>query len=155
MYIAHFACATGDTWASEVGILSTSRPRLITSLLLREVPHGTNGGLSLLGTLASTAGGLFIGLCYYALSGLESSQIPPIYLATACGFFGSLIDSFLGATLQATYYSEERKCIVEKPDGVDKSIVRVCGRDVLSNDAVNFLSIFLTMMFAAAVVLYK
>jgi uncharacterized protein (TIGR00297 family) len=153
MYIAHFACATGDTWASEVGILSKSRPRLISTLFLREVPHGTNGGLSWLGTAASTAGGLFIGLCYYALSGFQSSQLPAIYLATACGLFGSLIDSLLGATLQATYYSEERKCIVEKLDNSDKSIVRVCGWNVLSNDAVNFFSIFITMMFGAAVVL--
>ena len=57
MYVAHYACANGDTWASELGILSKSQPRLITSFLLRkEVPKGTNGGISLEGTLASGLG---------------------------------------------------------------------------------------------------
>jgi uncharacterized membrane protein len=38
LYIAHYACATADTWASELGILSKSQPRLVTSLFLKSVP---------------------------------------------------------------------------------------------------------------------
>lgn len=41
-YIAHFACCTGDTWASELGILSSTEPFLITNF--HKVPKGTNGG---------------------------------------------------------------------------------------------------------------
>ncbi|TBU36320.1 integral membrane protein DUF92-domain-containing protein, partial [Dichomitus squalens] len=52
----HFACCLGDTLASELGILSRSPPILITTL--KRVPPGTNGGLSVLGTLASVGGGL-------------------------------------------------------------------------------------------------
>lgn len=47
--------------ASEIGILSPSAPRLITSFLRRSVPRGTNGGVSWTGTLASVAGGAFVG----------------------------------------------------------------------------------------------
>lgn len=48
--------------ASELGILSTGTPRLITSFFRRSVPKGTNGGMSIYGTFASVAGGAFIGI---------------------------------------------------------------------------------------------
>lgn len=158
MYVAHFATANGDTWASEVGMLSKSKPRLITSFCLREVPPGTNGGMSLLGTVASGAGGAFIGLVYYLFSFLypsisSASNVPDrqwvmIIFGFLCGIGGSLIDSFLGATLQASYYSDEKKMIVKNynPASKNRDIRCISGFNVLSNEAVNFLSIGLTMM---------
>ena len=59
LFIAHYACANGDTWASEIGVLSSSKPFLVTSF--KRVPTGTNGGITPLGLAASAAGGLFIG----------------------------------------------------------------------------------------------
>lgn len=150
-YVAHFATANGDTWASEVGILAQSKPRLITSLFLQEVPPGTNGGMSLLGTLASAAGGGFIGLVYYAMAPLyvgSGSQLWMIIYATLCGLLGSVVDSLLGATLQATYYSKQDKKILKSIQSVrkDPSSQHVCGVDVLSNEAVNFLSLGIMMV---------
>lgn len=165
MYCAHYACAAGDTWASELGILSKHPPRLVTSLFLREVPRGTNGGMSLMGTLASAAGGCFIGFVsyiFFAPNPFASSpttdysnaaQYPIIIFGLLCGVIGSLFDSLLGATLQASYYSTERKCIVKEPPSIhskDKSIVSLSGIDVLSNEAVNALSILLTMITSIA-----
>lgn len=116
----------------------------------------------MLGTLASAAGGAFIGLLFWCLSYFipespnrtqsSSPQYPMILVGLVCGFLGSLYDSILGATLQATYYSQERKCIIkdfnsQRQDHIlDKSIVRVCGINVLSNEAVNFVSIVMTMV---------
>ena len=153
MYIAHYSCAAADTWASEIGILSTSKPRLVTTLLLREVPHGTNGGISFLGTIASMAGGALIGASFCALPlGNDSqllnnrSQYPMVFVGLLLGFLGSLIDSFLGATVQATYYSFERKSIVKSPGILNEEIGHICGINLLSNEAVNLISIFFTML---------
>jgi len=157
MYLAHYSCATADTWASELGVLAKYPPRLVTTFFIQTVPPGTNGGMSIVGTLASAAGGIFIGLTFYALSLFggaedvppETSQFPMVYLGCICGVLGSLFDSILGGSLQATYYSKERKCIVKKSDPdfqKDDSIRCICGIDVLSNEQVNAVSILLTMV---------
>jgi uncharacterized membrane protein len=156
-YVAHYACATGDTWASEVGVLAQSPPRLITSFFLRQVPPGTNGGMSMLGTTASISGGIFIGSVFYLLSFVtidspsSRSQFPMVILGGLCGLLGSLLDSLLGATVQASYFSKERKCIVKRSDKdfkSDKSIIKISGIDLLSNEEVNLVSIVLTMLFS-------
>eukprot|EP01031_Cornospumella_fuschlensis_P033195 gene33195-40162_t len=128
-YVAHFATANGDT----------------------EVPPGTNGGMSLLGTLASAAGGGFIGLVYYVMSPLYSgsgSQLWMVVYATLCGLLGSIVDSLLGATLQATFYSQQDKKILKSMESVrkDPSSQHICGMDILSNEAVNFLSAGIMMV---------
>ena len=157
MYIAHYAVAAGDTWASELGILSLTHPRLITSLFMKTVPPGTNGGVSLIGTVASGLGGMSIGLTFYLMSrfateqDLDSSQAPIIVFATLCGVLGSLVDSLLGATLQATYYDAERKCVVKTKAEIDvvtrdDVIQATGGLDILSNEMVNFVSILLVML---------
>lgn len=92
-----FAMANGDTWASELGILSKSDPVLITTL--KRVPRGTNGGVSALGLIVSFLGGIFIGVFYYIATivfvdkqSLEVSppQWPIIILGGIAGLLGSL-----------------------------------------------------------------
>jgi len=154
VYIAHYCTANADTWASELGVLSKTEPRLVTTLFLRRVPRGTNGGMSTLGTVASGAGGLFIGVIFYVCSFFSmvggpavAAQYPVLVYSLLCGLLGSLVDSLMGATVQATYYSRERQCIVKHgAHARDGSIVRICGVDLLSNEAVNFWSIFVTMV---------
>lgn len=160
MYVAHYACANGDTWASELGILSKSRPRLITSFLLRtEVPKGTNGGISLEGTLASALGGALVGLVFWIMSffmslerpmGNSAPQYPMIFVGLIAGVLGSVVDSLLGASLQATYYDFDRKQIVKRGnfDAGDANVKIIQGIDILSNEAVNFYSIMITMVLA-------
>lgn len=103
-----FACCNGDTWASELGpVLSNSDPFLITAW--KRVPKGTNGAISLMGTIASSLGGLLIGVAQYItlyyfadimLWANAPPQWPVILFGALAGFLGSLIDSLLGATLQ-------------------------------------------------------
>lgn len=68
-FLAHYSCVCADTWASEIGILSSHPPRLV----LRPgciVPPGTNGGVTPLGCASGAAAGAFIGASFWALGGL-------------------------------------------------------------------------------------
>jgi len=99
------AAANADTWATELGVLSRSTPRLITSL--RPVERGTSGGISSTGTWAALAGGLLVGLaavlCRPGGPGSAAEDIMALLWIGFAGLFGSLVDSALGATLQAIY----------------------------------------------------
>ena len=78
--LGSLGCCAGDTWASELGTVlnisldSKEKPRLITQPW-RHVPKGTNGGVSLVGSIASFAGGLVVGIAFYLgiIMSIESS----------------------------------------------------------------------------------
>jgi uncharacterized protein (TIGR00297 family) len=104
MISSHFACCLGDTLASELGILSPTPPILITTL--KPVPPGTNGAMSLSGTLASIFGGLIMGVTLLASLVVESSKcregwadiaIPLVVWGAAAGGLGSLVGCLIRA----------------------------------------------------------
>ena len=154
--LASLACCCGDTWASEIGsVLSTSSPRLITSG--RVVPRGTNGGVSVVGLLASLLGGVTVGTVYFATSAVFLEGLADHYrseftvaLGIGCfsGLFGSLVDSLLGATLQYSGYSEQLGKVVNGPR---PGVKHISGADILDNHTVNCLSSIIT---AGVTVLY-
>ncbi len=88
------ATALADTVSSEIGMLSKSKPRLITNF--KKVAIGTDGGVTLLGLVAGLIGALIISILYFYLE----QNIVIIWIVTAAGFIGSLIDSFLGAVFE-------------------------------------------------------
>ncbi|KAJ7930026.1 integral membrane protein DUF92-domain-containing protein [Mycena leptocephala] len=143
--LGHFACCLGDTLASELGILSSSPPRLITTG--KAVPHGTNGGVSVGGTLASFAGGIIMGLMMSISLIIENSACRSTWFALSRdllvwgglgGIGGSGLDSLLGATIQMTRYDDERKLVVE--DGEKDKLKVISGWDILTNNQVNVVS---------------
>lgn len=143
-FLGHYACCNGDTWASELGILSKGDPILITTL--KRVPKGTNGGISALGTFASISGGFVLGVCYwlgaipFAVGHNAPPQWPVIVLTTLAGLLGSIIDSLLGATLQSSYKVPKARRVVSHPtDGA-----HITGINLLSNNMVNYISALLT-----------
>ncbi|KAG1346237.1 protein PGR [Cocos nucifera] len=113
--IGHYACCNGDTWSSEIGMLSNAQPRLITTF--KAVRKGTNGAVTVEGLLAAAVGGFVIGLTYVIVGLLTVEcahdviwrQLLVIPVAAAAGLCGSLIDSLLGATLQFSGYCTLRK----------------------------------------------
>jgi uncharacterized protein (TIGR00297 family) len=101
--------AAADTLSSELGQLLNSRPRMITNLHV--APPGTDGAISLGGTLAGCVGGGIV--AFVGTTALRGDT----HMFVVCwigGVFGLFLDSALGATLERHKW--------------------------LNNDAVNFLS---------------
>lgn len=143
---ASLCCAIGDTWSSEVGVLSKSQPRLITTL--QRVPPGTNGGVSALGLAAALVGGATLAIVA-ALAGGSAPDLSLVAAFVGFSLLGSVIDSLLGATLQLSMYDPKTgKVSGRRTTGA----VLVCGRNVLDNHAVNLLSNALTTAIAVAAV---
>ncbi|TDH69726.1 hypothetical protein CCR75_008349 [Bremia lactucae] len=141
-YIGHYACCAADTWAAELGVLSSKAPRLITTL--RRVPSGTNGGVSMLGLFASLLGGTFIGALYYVWSLFSgTAQKEVLLLGAVMGLFGSVLDSVLGATLQTTYFDRSLQRICDAC-ARNSDVEHICGANVLSNEQVNVASVWVT-----------
>lgn len=138
--LASLAAANADTWATELGLLSKSPPRHI--LTLQEVPAGTSGAISAIGTLGMVAGALFIALLTWLQPG-QGSLLRTL-LVLLGGIFGGWMDSVLGATLQ-----EKRQC-VRCGEATEQSR-HVCGGATLvtegiagiDNDTVNALATML------------
>ena len=89
--LAALAEATADTLASEIGQAMPGRTLMLTTL--RATLPGTDGGISLVGTLAGCTGALIV-----SVAGSRSPG--SIALAAGAGIFGLLVDSLLGATLE-------------------------------------------------------
>jgi len=160
--LAAISCCCGDTWASEVGSVKGGTPWLVTSW--KEVPRGTNGGVTPVGLLCSFLGGVVVGVAYFLglllFLGFESvwdatSQGASVTtIGGLAGLLGSFLDSLLGATVQYSGFSSELKHVVHGPSGEGWGRVRhISGCNLLSNDSVNFVSSLL-MAVATPLALY-
>ncbi|XP_073183871.1 transmembrane protein 19 isoform X2 [Lepidochelys kempii] len=137
------ACSAGDTWASEIGsVWSKSEPRLITTW--EKVPVGTNGGVTLVGLISSLIGGMLVGVAYFItqlvfVSDLDISapQWPLVVFGAMAGLLGSIIDSYLGATMQYTGFDKRIGMVVNYQT---KDSKHVSGKPILDNNAVNLFS---------------
>jgi uncharacterized protein (TIGR00297 family) len=107
--VAALAEASADTVASELGEVLGGQPLLITTL--RRVPPGTDGAISLVGTLAGATGAGVV--VFVAMVSLRLS-LGTTLSAGLGAFAGLFVDSLLGVVAER--------------------------RGWLNNDAVNFLS---------------
>ncbi|CAF9909464.1 MAG: hypothetical protein ALECFALPRED_005716 [Alectoria fallacina] len=140
--VSNYAAVAADTFSSELGILSQSKPRLLTSWNLRQVPPGTNGGVTLTGTLAGFAGAFIIALTSVTLipfcsagttnptqvfgniAGFEGGsgwgsqeKIFWVIAVTLWGGLGSVLDSALGGWFQASVIDGRTGKVIEGTGG--------------------------------------
>jgi len=95
-YVASFSTKLSDTCASEVGKAYGKRTFLITTL--QPVPRGTEGAVSLEGTLAGVLGSVAIALVGWAV-GLVS--LTGVGLCVLAALVATNLESVIGATLQS------------------------------------------------------
>ncbi|KAJ8769804.1 hypothetical protein K2173_007664 [Erythroxylum novogranatense] len=155
--IGHYSCCNGDTWSSELGVLSDAHPRLITTL--KPVRRGTNGGVTVAGLVAAAAAGSLIGFAFVFIGffttkcahdvALKQTLVVP--LAALAGLIGSLIDSLLGATLQFSGFCTIRNKVVGKPG---PTVKKISGLNILDNNAVNLVSVMLTSLLTSIACVY-
>ena len=146
-YTGALATATADTWGTELGVLSLQQPRLITSG--EPVSPGTSGGITLHGTAAAVGGALAQGTVFWLLQRCQRSLNSLPFIALGSGLAGSLIDSYLGATVQAMYYCPHCQKETERR-------VHSCGTKTqalrgiawCNNDVVNFVATLCGAIFA-------
>jgi uncharacterized protein (TIGR00297 family) len=107
-FTASFAAKLADTCGSEIGKRWGRHTVLITSL--RPVPPGTEGAISLEGTLASLAGSLVMVLLALALGLLPAAPAAggattgtAAALITVVGLVATLLESVIGATAQRRF----------------------------------------------------
>ncbi|PKO04730.1 MAG: DUF92 domain-containing protein [Chloroflexi bacterium HGW-Chloroflexi-3] len=143
------AAVNADTWATELGVLSKKNPiNLVTG---QSLEPGESGGVTTLGTLAAFLASLFIAILAILFwpAFLQNSTGAETWLLligiTSSGVFGSLVDSFLGATVQAIYFCPA--CTKE----TEKHPQHTCGRTTelvrgwkwFTNDVVNTFCAFM------------
>jgi uncharacterized protein (TIGR00297 family) len=138
------AVVTADTWGTEIGVLARRQPRSVLSG--KRVPPGTSGGISLAGTVGGIAGATIV-----TFTALHFVPLSPwkIIVIVAFGALGSLIDSLLGATLQAQFRCGICGSQSEKPLHCGRPSQLLRGLPWLRNDTVNFLSSLLSVVVAA------
>ncbi|WP_214021306.1 TIGR00297 family protein [Methanoculleus sp.] len=94
LFMGSVASAAADTAASEIGVTG-KKPYLITTL--KQVPRGTNGGVTLWGEAASIVAAVLVAAVAWAMGVVDPWMVA---VTVAAGFIGTNIDSLVGATLE-------------------------------------------------------
>ena len=133
-FLASLASATADTWETEIGSFSKSLP--INILTGKRVPKGFSGGISLPGTLGGLLGAAII-VFIAGWLGVVAWDVPLISMIIMAGFLGSVVDSILGASVQAKFKCEVCGTATERTSHCHEETAHVSGFLWLDNDWVN------------------
>lgn len=136
---ALFSTSFADTFASELGMLFNSR--VVSILDFKQMPAGVSGGISLPGTVSGLFGA-FIGASFAINYGITS-----VIVVSLLGFFGMILDSYLGAKFQRKFKVDGD--ILDFSKG--KSVL-ISGYSWISNNTVNVLSQAIILIIAFLII---
>jgi uncharacterized protein (TIGR00297 family) len=138
VFIGAVSAAAADTAATELGLLSSATPRLITNPA-RKVPPGTSGGVTGLGFSGAALASAIIGAtaAFLVVGGSPGGAMAA---ALAGGVGGACVDSLLGALVQRHGY-----CVIclrptEAVSHCGEKTKKTRGSAIVENNVVNFLS---------------
>ena len=139
LFLGALATATADTWATEIGTRYGSK--VYNIFIFRPMKKGLSGGVSFIGLAASIIGAFLIALIslirFYdadPLCGLVLVKVIPVI--TISGFCGALLDSIIGATVQAKYKLPGGSITEVKTEGA----VLHSGISFIGNSATNLIA---------------
>ncbi|MEM0963391.1 MAG: DUF92 domain-containing protein [Bacteroidota bacterium] len=131
VFVGAFAAAAADTWATEVGTARRGTTRLLA--VGPVVAPGTSGGMSLSGTAGAVAGAASVVLA----AALVASASGVLWvLVGAVGVAASVVDSALGASIQARY-RHPNGSLTERSEVGGQALPLAAGWRAIGNDAVN------------------
>ena len=154
-FLGSIAAAMSDTIATEVGLLSKSKPRYIVNLR-KFVEPGTSGGVSLLGELAgiaSSTGIALLGIGLRIVTGSNLVLVSAFIAVVLSAFIGSNFDSFLGSTVQGQNRCRVCGARTESAKHHGRSTVSEKGFRFLDNNAVNLIATIVAALLAAGLFL--
>ncbi|MBQ8178412.1 MAG: DUF92 domain-containing protein [Clostridia bacterium] len=127
-----------DSAASDLGILSDGK--VISLLTFKNVERGMSGGVSLLGTFSALLTSITIASITFAVGevGLKG-----LWVIALMGFVGTLIDSLLGASVQAGYRCNVCLKLTERKEHCSAPTTLVKGLKFVDNNVVNVVSLFI------------
>jgi uncharacterized protein (TIGR00297 family) len=151
LFLGALSASAADTVATELGLLSHSKPKLITNPA-KTVTPGTSGGVTFLGALGAVFASLVIGSMAFLLE-VGPKQLYVVFVCVIGGVVGATLDSVLGATAQRRGYC----AICLKPT----ETLRHCGESTrmtggtrfIENNVVNLLATIAGAAAALAVLL--
>lgn len=145
MFGAALAESFSDTIAGETGRLSASGP--VSIVTFRPVEPGTSGGVTALGALSGFMASALISTMWALLFRPGRAVFGASCICIA-GFAGSIVDSLLGALVQAVYRDPEGKRTEKAFDRNGNPNTLVRGMSWMDNDMVNFVSNTFAVVFA-------
>ncbi|MBC7791259.1 MAG: DUF92 domain-containing protein [Anaerolineae bacterium] len=132
--IGSLSAAAADTWGTELGMLSRGEPWSLIER--RRVPAGTSGAVSWRGIIATLGGALFVA----GIAAVLGWSTRTVLAASCAGVFGAVLDTLLGAFLQAQWSCPDCGTKTERrlhSCGAATNLVR--GPAWLDNDVVNLI----------------
>jgi uncharacterized protein (TIGR00297 family) len=141
-FIGTIGAAMSDTIATEVGLLSKSKPRSIISLH-QSVEPGTSGGISALGESAgfiSIVGIVCLSFVLGIVGGTTYQSEMIIVVIILAAFIAMNLDSALGATVQGQYKCRICGTKTENPMHHGVKSITIRGQRLLDNNAINLIA---------------